>query len=295
MTHASRLIWDAARHGTNWPDDDVRDAIGRPIPPQKGEPGVCACCGTPARWRLSDAISDNFTTVQNNHRAWSFGGDRVCAACLFVARSIPLRATLWFAKPGAGVFFVPTRPLPGLGGADSPWRRPDPLAALLLPPEAPFVAGWGWMGVDKGGESHAGRAWWPGASVPSGQEPLSKLQAKHVGIYARVAHDARCYPLQVDDGDPIYVDVARWSALRAQLTPLVADLRAGGVGANDLRASLTTRRPPPRCPLPLLASWQTRTEFFAAHAGAPWWALFVELFPIPEFSNPKTTKKTPTR
>lgn len=291
MTHASHLIWSAARHGTDWPADDVRDSQGRRIEPRPEPPGACACCGAEARWRLDDAISDNFTTVQNAHRAWSHGGDRICAACLFVCRSIPLRATLWFAKPGHGVYFVPTRPLPGLGGADSPWRRPDPLAALLLPPESPFVAGWGWMGVDKGGESHVQRAWWPGSRVPEGQEPMRRLQCKHVGVYARVAHDASLYPLQVDDGDPVYVDVPRWSALRAQLTPLVADLRAGGVGANDLRAALTTGRPPPRCPLPMLATWRQRTAFFSAHVGAPWWSLFVDIFPVPEFVNPKKAPK----
>ena len=280
MTHASHLIWDAARHGTGWPADDVRDSIGRPIPPQRGEPGVCACCGAPAPWRLSDAISDNFTTVQNNSRAWSYGGDRICAACLFVARSIPLRATLWFAKPGAGVYFVPTRPLPGLGGGDSPWRRPDPLAALLLPPEAPFVTGWGWMGIDKGGESHAGRGWWPGATVPVGQEPLSKLQSKHVGIYARIAHDAACYPVQVD-GDPVYVDVPRWSALRAQLTPLVAEARAAGAYASDLRDALLSGQPPTRCPLPLRCRWLRDLASTLAHLRAAWWSLFVTLFPIP--------------
>jgi hypothetical protein len=285
MSHASHLVWDAARLASGWPEDDVRDSLGRPIPPQKGPPGICAACGAPAHWKLSDAISDPYSTVSNNRRAWAHGGDRICAACLFVARSIPLRASLWFAAPGRGVYFVPTRPLPGLGGADSPWRRPDPLAQLLCPPEPPFVAGWGWMGIDKGGESHIARAWWPGAVCPRDATPLSKLQAKHVGVYARIAHDARCYPLQVDDAEPIFVDVARWSRLRTQVEELATDLRAAGVGANDLREALTTGRPPPRTPLRMLAEWPRRSAFFAAHAGAPWWRLFVDIFPIPELTK----------
>lgn len=287
MTHASHLLWEAARHGTDWPNDDVRDSLGRPILPYKGPPGVCAACGAVARWRLSDAISDNFTTVLNNGRGWAHGGDRACAACVFVTRSIPLRASLWFAKPGHGVYFVPTRPLPGLGGAESPWRRPDPLATLLAPPDPPFVAGWGWMGIDKGGESHIARAWWPGAACPAAAVPLSKLQSKHVGLYARVAEDAACYPLQVDDGDPIYVDVPRWTRLREQTVALAADLRAGGVGANDLRTALTTGRAPPRTPLRMLAEWPRRSAFFQGHARAPWWALFVDIFPIPDFTKDK--------
>lgn len=278
--HASHLIWAAARLASGWPEDDIRDSLGRPIPPQRGEPGACACCGAPARWRLSDAISDTFTTVLNSSRAWSHGGDRICGACLFVCRSIPLRSTLWFAKPGHGVWFVPTRPLPGLGGPDSPWRRPDPLGALLLPPSAPFVAGWGWMGVDKGGESHAHRAWWPGASVPEGQDPLVRLQAKHVGLYARVAHDAACYPLQVDDGDPIYVDVPRWTRLRDRLLPLVAEARAEGVYATDLRDALRTGQAPTRCGLALRSRWTRATAETRAHLRAPWWTLLVDIFPI---------------
>ena len=278
--HASHLVWAAARHPTGWPEDDVRDSVGRPILPQRGPAGACAGCGAPAAWRMADAISDNVLTVLNAHRAWGHGGDRVCAACLFVCRSIPLRATLWFAAPGRGVFFVGTRPLPGLGGADSPWRRPDPLGVLLRPPAPPFVAGWGWMGIDKGGESHAQRAWWPGAAVPAGQEPLVRLQAKHVGLYARVAFDADRYPLQVDDGDPILVDVPRWTRLRDTLAPLVAEARAAGVYASEIRAALLAGMAPTRCPLRLRSRWMSDLATTRDHLRAPWWTLFVEIFPV---------------
>jgi len=61
--HASHMIGGAARLDTGWPEDDVRDSIGRISPPQRGEPGACACCGSPARWRLSDAISE----LHNEH------------------------------------------------------------------------------------------------------------------------------------------------------------------------------------------------------------------------------------
>jgi len=158
----ARFLWLAAGSPTPVETD------GSPIRTRDLPAGtVCASCGEPASYSLKDAISDSFTTVKNASRAWAFGGTGICAACLWCCKAIALRCGLSFARvaddhgPG-GIWFVPMRPIPGwvpfplAGGMLT--TRPDPLAALLTPPPAPFVACLPLYGVDHGGEANAERA-----------------------------------------------------------------------------------------------------------------------------------------
>lgn len=265
---ASQLIWRAC--GSPEPHD--HEAI--PIPP-RGSGAPCAGCGEPGTHRMSDAISDNFTTTKNASRAWPFGGQDVCRACAFCARTLALRLALSFTTE-RGVWFVGTRPHPGM-----PWTRPDALAALLAPPDPPFVALYPQAGIDHGGEANLERAWWPGR--PNHERPLSRLQSKHVAIYARVAYSRERYPIQVDDQHDVMVDVPLWTTLRARCEEMLLEMRQGGVGANDARDALCSLRPPPRCPTSLLRSWRAAVQPLQPHAGGMWWRpVFVNLLGMPE-------------
>jgi hypothetical protein len=284
--NATHIVWKGA--GSPHPfDSDGASVREYPVTTP------CAHCGEiDARFRLRDAISDNFTTVKNRSRAWPFGGDRLCAACVFAAKALALKCSLWFARED-GIWLVGTRPLTGW-----PQTRPDTLAALLNPPEPPFVAGYGAYGIDHGGEANVHRCWWPdGHPRP---EPLVKLQSKHVAIYARVGTSRTRYPLQVDDTGDVVVDVQLWSRLRVVCDALLVELRAGGVGAMDARECLVSLRPPPRCPVALVATWPRRVEPLRPHAGAPWWPVFTNLLLMPELteqpkpSKPETKKAKPS-
>jgi len=254
----------------------------------------CASCGEPASYLVDDAISDSFTTMRNASRAWAYGGSAVCAGCVWCCRSLALRCCLWFARIAdergrGGIWFVPMRPIPGC-----PSTRPDVFDALLNPPPPPFVAGLPLFGVDHGGEQNAHRAVWPwkgetpdpsvrdGLYVPS--NALVKLQSKHTALYAEVSTSRVQYRLQVDDALEVTVDVPLWRRLRAAATDLIADLRAGGVGAQSIRGALTHLEAPMRAPRALIApaAWRHRTKPFRPHAGSTWWGLFVQLLPIPD-------------
>lgn len=283
------------------------DHRGDPIP-ARGAGGRCACCGEAGRYRVADALSDNFTTVKNDSRARPFGGQDLCMACMFAHRTLRLRVMSWFAS-AAGLEWVRTRPVPREderpvehAAAVRWWAprcrhwpapRPDALATLLAPPEPPFVACWSHMGVAKGGEIHGWRAWWPGEVEPEGGW-VSRLQSKHILIYARVATSRTRYPLQVDDEHDTIVDVPLWSALRVEAESLLLELRAAGVGADDCRSALVTMRPPTRCPLGLVRDWRARTRLVSQHHAAHWWPLVVDLLPMPPLPE-KPNAKTRTR
>jgi hypothetical protein len=253
---------------------------------------------------MSDAISDNFTTVKNASRAWPFGGGAVCSACLWACRSIALRCALFFATE-RGIWFVSMRPIP-----DHPETRPDPLSALLSPPEPPFVAGLPLYGVDHGGEANAHRAVWPWTEgdglrrlhpclrtvhpdaparlfVPA--NPLLKLQSKHTALYATVSFSRERYRLQVDDAGDVTVDVRLWRSLRPICDGLLLDMRNGGVGAIDARDALTTLRPPTGY-LVRTEAWRARVEPLRAHVDGRWWALFTSLLLMPDLvKKPRAT------
>lgn len=273
----------------------------------------CAACGEPAAYRLDDAISDSFSTVKNRSRAWPFGGDHACAACVWACKTLALRCSLWFARlpdehGAGGVWFVPLRPQPG-------WpARPDALAALLSPPPAPFVAGLPLYGIDHGGEANGQRSIWPWTgeaehprvhSMPSGPrlfvpaDPLVKLQSKHTALYAEVTYSADRYRLQVDDAGDITVNVPLWRMLREVCEGILRDLRVAGVGATDARAALTTLRPPSGYAVPTRA-WRERVAPLRARVSAAWWPLFTSLLPMPELVRQepvrrRTRRRTRTR
>lgn len=139
MTGA-RLIWQ----GAGCPVPTETD--GAPIRKSKDRGHHCAACGEPAEYDMKSAISDNFTTVHNASRAWSFGGTHLCAACVWACKTPALRCAMFFAREN-GLWFLGTWALKGL-----PQTRPDSLSALLNPPEPPFVACYPLAGVDHGGE-----------------------------------------------------------------------------------------------------------------------------------------------
>jgi len=139
-------------------------------------------------------------------------------------------------------------------------------------------------GIDHGGEAHIHRTFGPDGrgDVYRPANPLWKLQSKHCVPFAVVSTDRRCYQLAVDDW-PITVDVELWSDMRQHCEPLLAALRAGGVGAEDARASLRTLDVPRGAPLALAAShvWRDRMKPLRPHAGARWWEIFVGLLKMP--------------
>jgi len=279
--HATHIIWRALGCPSPCDNDGAR------IPPRAYGPGIrCAHCGdeSPA-YHLSDAISDNFTTMRNASRAWPFGGSALCAACVVACKSLALKAGLFFARED-GIFFVASMPvsneaLEGFRGRKGPNdTRPDVLGALLEPPLPPFVAVYPRYGVEHGTEANASRIHTPGQTVPP--NVLVKCQAKHTAIYAEVAYSRERYVLQVDDAAEVLVDVPLWRSLRVTADALVSELRAAGCGAEDIRSALVTLRPPPRCPRLALARWRGRAEPFLAVHDAAWWPLFVSLLLIPE-------------
>ena len=281
---ATAFLWRAAG------SPDPLDTSGRAILARAPAERTCASCGAPARYRISEAISDNFTTVRNASRAWSFCGDAVCAACVWCCRSLGLRCSLFFARladehGAGGIWFVPLRPLPN-------WkmpRRPDPLGAILAPPPPPFVAGLPLYGIDHGGENNAHRVvWWDadGSRLPVPSRPLIKLQSKHTALYCRVSNNSERYHLQVDDALDVIVDVPLWKRLRVQATEFIAQLRDSGVGAKDARTALRTLSPPRRASPQLLGRWRELAQPFRRYQSAPWWGrVFVALIPVPRFEE----------
>lgn len=272
------------------PTHIIYDAIGRPEPhetngnpiPSRGSGKPCAHCGATGRWRLRDAISDNFTTVKNASRAWPYGGTDICAACLMACKSLRLRCALWFAKPDVGIWFTPTRPLisrdaTGKGKA-VPGTRVDALKVLINPPEPPFVAAWPKSGIDHGGEANLHRCYVPG--LPTPERPLIKLQSKHVAIYARVATRRERYPIQIDGHHDMMIDVELWSELKNRSERLVRAMRDCGIGISGCRKALVTTQLPNRASLALARDWAFETRIIRDVADTVWWGLFVDLLRI---------------
>lgn len=290
---ATRLIWTGL--GCPVPTDGTGVPLPSSVPEEDARP--CAMCGEPGgRWGYNDAFSENFWPVRNRNRLFPYaergrlpkGGLALCAACVFCTRSLALRCAPWWATKG-GVQFYPSlrypkeETRPGLAAQLTTYYgtgTPDALAELLSPPEPPFVAGFPAYGAAHGGESNHPRCVWPGRPKP--EDPLSRLQAKHVAVYAQVSYQRDRYQLQVDDALSLEVDVPLWRTLRREAEALALQLRAGGVRYSDTRRALTSLTPPPRTPLALLAHWKKAIAAFVPHRDAAWWGFFVALLPIPD-------------
>lgn len=273
---ATRLLWESAGRPAPTEGD------GTPI--KAGEPASCPCamCGAEGpRFGFFDALSESFWNADQVARMFPYADGaahkRLCDACVWCAKTLALRCACWIVTT-KGIWWIP---------------RSGLLAILLDPPEPPFAIGYPAYGIAHGGETHAWRATWCGRVH---ETPLIRLQSKHVAIYAEVATSRVRFPLQVDDGLRVIVEPARWSRIVSELTVLVSELRAAGVGATDLRASLVSLRPPPRTPYALLSTWHTRVAPYRAHARAAWWRVLVDLLPMPALPpKPEKAPKAPAK
>ena len=276
VTRATELVWRAA--GCPAPVE----GDGTPIPPRAGSRAglapTCAMCGGPGpQWIYDDAYSDNFRPVDAFDRLFphvTTGYDlSLCAACVWAGKTLRLRCAPWFARvpddrSGGGVWFVSRRNL---------------LAALLNPPEPPFVACAPLYGADHGGEANGWRTAFPGAlPLPEGTEILNRLQAKHVLAYARIAYRRDRFPLQWDDSVSVTVDVALWRSLAERLGAIAAELRAASLGVDDTRGAMLRLRCPARAPATVHARWPALVRGLEAHRTAVWWPLITDLVPLPE-------------
>lgn len=263
---ATRLIWEGA--GSHAP----REGDGTLIPPRRDVAPVCSMCGEPSpQWSNEDAFSDNFRPLSHLAQLYPYAIDdaplSLCAACVWCSRALRLRCAPFFARRD-GVWFVPRRYL---------------LAALLDPPEPPFVACAPLYGADHGGEAHGWRAVWPGEPpMPDGVDVLVRLQAKHVAAYAEVAHSRTRYPLQWDDHTRVTVDVPLWRDLATRLGEIASVLRAGSVGITDTREALTRLRCPARATIAAHARWSALVRGLDRHARSAWWPLLADLIPLPD-------------
>ena len=263
---ATRIIWQGA--GSHLP----HAGDGTPIPPREGLAPVCAMCGEASpQWSNEDAFSDNFRPLSHIAQLYPHVVEgfpvSLCAACTWSSRSLRLRCAPFFARTD-GIWFVSRRHL---------------LAALLDPPEPPFVACAPLYGADHGGEAHGWRALWPREpALPEGVDVLVRLQAKIVSTYAQVAHDRTRYPLQWDDHTRVTVDVALWRELASRLGAMASALRAASVGVTDTREALTTLRAPARAPVAVHARWPSLVRGLSVHARSAWWPMLADLVPLPD-------------
>lgn len=307
LVKASHILWRAA----GCPLPIGKDAA--PLPPRPAPSTRCTSCGaTPADYRVDDVLSSNFLATRARDRLFAVGGNRLCTACAWTAKTVALRCACFFARaedehgPG-GIWFVSFRPIarPADWPSSKPWlfRKPDAMVELLNPPPVPFVAVLPKFGLDHGGESAGHRALF--GPVPEGApRPLNileKLQAKATAPFAEVSYNRDRYHLQIDDGDGVIIDVPLWRRLRSVVLPAVAAGREVGLGVTDIRTALTTARAPavrpPRWLDPaagMLAvrkfreAWTPCERAIRDHTSAPWWELFVELVPIPDLPTKET-------
>lgn len=265
-TRPTHVIWRGA--GCPAP----LDPDGLPLRPRAGLAPVCAMCGEPSPgWPFGDAMSDNFRPLTHLNKLFAHVVEgapvSLCAACVWCARSLKLRCAAWVARED-GVWFA---------------ARRDLLAMLLDPPEPPFVVGLPLYGADRGGEANGWRATWANdPPLPSGVDRLTRLQAKHVAIYAETATRRDRFPLQWDDHTRVTVDVALWRDLAARLGAMASLMRSARVGVTDARDALRTLRAPIRAPMLVHRAWPALVRGLDTHARAAWWPLLTDLVPLPD-------------
>lgn len=229
------------------------------------------CAAPDPGWTSDDAMSDNFRPLTHVNQLFAYAVEdfpvSLCEACVWCARALKLRCAAWVARED-GVWFV---------------ARRDLLGVLLDPPEPPFVVGLPLYGADHGGEANGWRATWSNdPPLPAGVDRLTRLQAKHVAIYAATALQRTRYPLQWDDHTRVTVDVAVWRELAARLGAVASAMRAGSVGVTDARDAMRTLRAPMRAPMSVHRAWPTLTRGLDRYARAAWWPLLTDLVPLPD-------------
>lgn len=283
---ATRLIHMAA--GIPAP----HEGDGTPVPPRPHPPTQrCAMCGEMgAFWRYDDALSNNFWPIKNLSQLFPFDDETtrvkvgagtqmtLCAACVYCARAWALRCAPFVATESGAFFFQ---------------RREDLLAALLDPPEPPFVFGWPAYGMDHGGPNNLHRCVWLGHTP---EDPLLKLQAKHTAIYCETSLSRERFGLQIDDALHVTVDRSEWASHVERLTACAVLLRGASMGFTETREALTTLRAPKRAPIAVHARWPALVRDLKPFACAAWWPHLVELLPLPEMTPraPKpVAEKTP--
>lgn len=278
MTEPTHIVWRGAG------SPDPFDAFGDPIPKARKGGGKCAKCGSPeGHWDLNEVVSNSFTSVRNDNRMSGYGGRNYCAACVFASRTLRLRCISWFARED-GIRFWRTRP------ESQEAERPDALAALLDPPEPPFVAGVPLYGISHGGEANWLRTPWRWNLKP--ENVLIKLQSKHVAIYARTGFSRDRYPVQVDDSSEFVLDRDLWLRLRDAANEVTRVLIADGVPPYPAKLMLKDLSLPKKVSPAVAAAWPRLTGELRRHSGATWWRVFNELYPTPKEATKEATSAT---
>jgi hypothetical protein len=262
---AQELVWRSAGCPV------IRNPAGQPLP--ESPVGSCAYCGGEAVFRVSDCLSSNFVVAKRLH----LGAKGFCRACAFCLRDLRLRCAPWIATEG-GVRFCTDR-----------WRALD---FLLGPTEVPFVAGVPWFGISKGGMGnlHYCRVWHPeremqelspakvaeDGTVIREAQVMPKLQSKHTAIFAQIATSRDRYPLAVDDGAPVLVDVLEWRALARHVAkalrwlpvPCLEEFRPPQIYSEKWKVGISR--------------WSELTAPLERYRLAHWWPMFLAIVPRPE-------------
>ena len=243
--------------GAGYPD--VHGSDGAPL--ARGDRGACAYCGRPAVYKLKDCLSSNFTVAKQ----LKLGAAGLCEACAFCLRDLRLRCAPWFARED-GIWFT---------------DRAGLLACLLDPPKPPFVVGWPIMGPKKGGLSNAQfapvwRETEPQLTHPVKGRPLTKLQSKHVAIFAQTAHQRDVYPVTIDDNTVFELDRSLWARLAA----------ATHEALRFIPVPCLEQWTPPDSTQPQwregIIRWRTLTAPMEPYRHAIWWPLLLGIVPRPD-------------
>ena len=260
-------------------------ALGSPVPfetdgksiKERGLLGACAVTGGPASYRYEDGLSANFSLARHANKAFRHAhlcGPKLLlsAAAVFASKTLAFRCAPWILEPTAAgdrvSFHCSLAPpkddrLPQWTAA---WgsQAPDSfLTWLMRVRPAGTVAALPLYGIEHGGEVNLSRCCWPrspiGEMVSGGRprpdgyvhvpdDPLVKLQAKHVAIFAPPSPRAGVLALQVDSDATYEVDVARWRRYIEPAIELLDELMQAGMTEFGARTILRTRVAEPHRP-----------------------------------------------
>ena len=297
--HPVYRIWSACSEPAPY------EADGELIPP-RGRLGTCAVTGGAATYRYLDGLSTSFTLARAANRAFRFSwvsrdqrGLVLSAAAVFVAKTIALRSAPWIVEPTSGgdrISFHCSRHCPKDERSEMwhrAWRDQKPasfLTWLLRDRPAGTIAGLPAYGIDHGGEVNLARCCWPGGPigehakrfrrdrvyVPT--DPLVKLQAKHVALYAPASTRAGMLARQVDSDAVMEVECRRWRAAIPGALQLLDALMQAGLAESAAKRTILLGHADPKHPvrahaiaatIPIhLPPSLTREPFWPIFAGA---------------------------